>query len=349
VANWRFLGLIGRCRILRDDVAVRDAEQRLQAQAQGLPVVMPALLVAHLLVLRFQFVDSLPELADLREMQLVDGRGPLALGLLPPAGGGLAQPCNLLIQPPDFPVHGLDAVHVGQRRFDRGGACADRNVAARGRGRSFDESKHKIPRIHIPPEWPRFVGIDFGGVNTAAIFFAEERIGMKATGRLIAYREYKTGDRSAAEHCYHLMRGDKLNPPEPRIPLCAGGSKSEDQWRREFAAGGTVMVGGKPVRVPGLPIHGPAQPDVEVGINSVFKQFCLNKLLVFDDLHGFLDELQSYSRELDETGEPTEKIENPHAQHWCDALRYIVSYLNPDKPKGQMKGSPVVRQGLRNL
>jgi hypothetical protein len=34
--------------------------------------------------------------------------------------------------------------------------------------------------------------------------------------------------------------GDKLNSPEPRIPICAGGSKSEGQWRREFAAGGTV-------------------------------------------------------------------------------------------------------------
>ena len=33
------------------------------------------------------------------------------------------------------------------------------------------------------------------------------------------------------------MKGDKLNPPEPRIPTCAGGSKSEGQWRREFAAG----------------------------------------------------------------------------------------------------------------
>ena len=63
----------------------------------------------------------------------------------------------------------------------------------------------------------------------------------------------KAGERSAAEHCYHLMKGDKLNPAEPRIPICAGGSKSEGQWRREFAAGGTVNG----VRVAGIPIHGP--------------------------------------------------------------------------------------------
>ena len=88
---------------------------------------------------------------------------------------------------------------------------------------SFDESRHKIPRIAIPPEWPRFLGLDFGGVNTAGIFFAQERDAYhKPTGRLFAYREYRAGDRSAAEHCYHLMKGDKLNPLEPRIPHLRG-------------------------------------------------------------------------------------------------------------------------------
>jgi len=71
---------------------------------------------------------------------------------------------------------------------------------------SFDEARQKIPRIAIPPEWPRFLGLDFGGVNTAGVFFAQERDAYhKPTGRLFAYREYRAGDRSAAEHCYHLM------------------------------------------------------------------------------------------------------------------------------------------------
>jgi hypothetical protein len=43
--------------------------------------------------------------------------------------------------------------------------------------------------------------------------------------------------------------------------------------------------------------------------------FNLNQILVFEDLHGFLDELQSYSRELDEMGEPTEKIEAKETFH----------------------------------
>ena len=208
---------------------------------------------------------------------------------------------------------------------------------------SFKPEKHKIPRFDIPPEWPRHLGLDFGGVNTAGVFFAEERVGSDPTGRLIAYREYKAGERSAAEHVYHLMKG------EPRIPTCAGGSKSEGQWRREFAAGGTVNG----VRVPGLPIFGPGGVEndarVEVGINRVWGAFNNDKLLIFDDLSGLLDELLSYSRELDEMGEPTAKIDSKEQYHRLDSARYILGHLNLDKPVTTQKSGGVARKGLQNL
>lgn len=212
---------------------------------------------------------------------------------------------------------------------------------------SFDETRHKIPRFAIPDDWPRYLGLDFGGVNTAGVFLAEELRpdDKKPTGRLIAYREYKKGDRSAAEHCYYLMKGDEHNRSEPCLPLCAGGSKSEGQWRREFANGGTVNG----QRVPGLPIRGPTQPDVEVGIQRVFSAFALNQLWVFDDMVGLLDELLSYSREIDDMGEPTEKIESKETFHRLDALRYIMGFLHLDKPKSEYKGSPVIPTGLHNL
>ena len=89
----------------------------------------------------------------------------------------------------------------------------------------FDEQAHKVRRFEIPYKWPRFLGLDFGGVHTAGVFYAEE----PGTRRLFAYREYKAGERSAAEHIHHLLKG------EPRTPICVGGSKSERQWRREFS------------------------------------------------------------------------------------------------------------------
>ena len=133
---------------------------------------------------------------------------------------------------------------------------------------------------------------------------------------------------------------DKLNPPEPHIPTCAGGSKSEGQWRREFAAGGTVSG----VRVPGIPIHGPAKPEVqsiEVGINRVYAAFVLNQILVFEDLVGFLDELQSYSHELDEMGEPTEKIQAKETFHLLDAVRYVSLSAYGQTQGGRVFGQPV--------
>jgi hypothetical protein len=205
---------------------------------------------------------------------------------------------------------------------------------------SFDETRHKIPPFAIPPQWHRFVGLDFGGVNTAAVFFAEEMdsTGMKKTGRLIAYREYKAGERSAAEHVGQILKG------EPRTPLCVGGSKSEGQWRLEFAKS-RLGADGKPQQ--GLPVREPGTADVEVGINRVFAAFARNELIIFDNLHGLLDELQSYSRELDDMGEPTEKIAEKEIWHRMDAMRYIISHLKASPVRGQpVKIGPPLRDGF---
>lgn len=166
----------------------------------------------------------------------------------------------------------------------------------------FDLARHTCPRFAIRPDWPRFVGLDFGGQNTAAVYFAED----PGNGRLYAYREYgPCGGRTAAQHAVELLRG------EPALPVFAGGSGSEQQWRDEFAAAG-------------LPVHQPDVGDVEVGINRVYGAFAAGRLMVFSDLVGLLDELGSYSREVDDAGEPTGKIADKESYHRLDAVRYIV-------------------------
>jgi hypothetical protein len=167
-------------------------------------------------------------------------------------------------------------------------------------------TSQKVPRFAIPDTWERYLGLDFGGVNTAGLFYAEE----PGTGRLYLYREYKAGGRTAAEHAAALLRG------EPMIPRCVGGSKSEDQWRDEFAAGG-------------LPVDEPDIKDVEVGIDRVYGVHKRNELHVFDDLDGYLNEKLTYSRKVDENGEPTEDIERKSTYHFMDAERYILGWLRP--------------------
>ncbi len=178
---------------------------------------------------------------------------------------------------------------------------------------AFDERLHKIPRFAIPDEWPRYLGLDFGGVNTAGLFYAEQ----PGTPKLYLYRAYKAGGRTAVEHTYHLLKG------EPGIPTCVGGSRSEGQWRSEFRAGG--LVNGE--RVPGLPVREPDITDVEVGIGRVYGAHKEHQILVFDDLDGYLAEKLTYSRVLDEAGEPTEKIEDKETFHFMDAERYIIGWL----------------------
>lgn len=169
---------------------------------------------------------------------------------------------------------------------------------------SFNETLHKVPRFAIPDSWPRYLGLDFGGVNTAGVFFAKE----PGTARLYAYREYKAGGRTAKEHIKHLLDG------EPMRPIAAGGAKSEDQWREEFAAAG-------------LAVKEPPISDVEVGIDRVYGCHSRGEIIVFEDLAGYLEEKLTYSRELDEAGEPTEKIEDKNTFHFMDAERYIIALL----------------------
>jgi len=177
------------------------------------------------------------------------------------------------------------------------------------------QDSHIIPRFAIPWSWPRYVGLDFGGVNTAAVFYAEH----PQTGLLYAYREYKAGSRSAAEHAYYLLQG------EPKPVMVAGGSKSEGQWRREFRNGGEVK--GKKVS---MHIRPPAVSSVEVGIDRVYAANKKGEIRYFDDLDHFLEEKRTYGRVLDENGEPTEEIEDKNSFHFMDAERYIIGRLKTD-------------------
>lgn len=169
---------------------------------------------------------------------------------------------------------------------------------------SFDEAEHVVPRFAVPLDWPRYLGLDFGGVNTAGLFLARE----PGTGRLYAYREYWHGGRTARQHAAALLAG------EPGVPTCVGGARSEGQWRDEF-------------RAAGLPVREPDIRDVELGITRVYGVHARGGLYVFSDLANYLDQKRSYSRALDALGQPTTAIDQKPSYHLLDAERYIVGWL----------------------
>jgi len=180
----------------------------------------------------------------------------------------------------------------------------------------FDEDRHVCTPFKLPQAWPRKLGLDFGGVNTAGVFLAEERGERgRTTGHYFAYREYLEGGETAAGHASELLDG------EPGVPDAWGGAPSETQWRNEF-------------RAAGLPVSRPPVADIEVGIDRVYALLKQDRLTIFDDLPGLLNEVQSYSRVLDDNDEPTEKIENKEIFHRLDALRYVSAGITAEDDGG---------------
>lgn len=189
----------------------------------------------------------------------------------------------------------------------------------------FDDAIHVKPAFTPPAFWPRYMGIDFGGVNTAAVFIAEEgkleeqkgssKPKFVSSGRYYVYKEYHAGGRTAAGHKDALLKG------EDKIPITYGGASSEGQWRQEFTAAGLI-------------ISAPQVKDVEVGINRVYAGFKNEVLYVCEDCVGLRDQIGSYAHELDEMGEPIDKIADKEKYHWLDALRYIMTHIQQKRSEG---------------
>ncbi|MBW2559396.1 MAG: terminase family protein [Deltaproteobacteria bacterium] len=187
---------------------------------------------------------------------------------------------------------------------------------------SFDEATAMIPRFEIPKDWPCYTGHDFGAVHTAAMWYAQD----PGTGYLYAYREYKTASKGHVTD--HANKFKELSTGE-RIVKRMGGAHGEEGWRDAYLGAG-------------WPILEPQINDVEVQIDGVYAMHKQGRLFVFDDLHQYLDEKNTYSRKLDDEYEPTDEIEDKATFHLMDAERYIVSDFKPLRAKKDSKYEPAV-------
>jgi hypothetical protein len=173
----------------------------------------------------------------------------------------------------------------------------------------FEESDQIIPRFALPVEWPRYVGHDFGPQNTAAIWMAVD----PGTGHCYLYRSYWHGGRTVGQHAEEFKR---LSVGED-IRSRTGGSHQEEEVRYAYTAAG-------------WPIREPLIKSVEAGIDRAYS-FVKGHLFVFSDQHDFLNELLTYSRELDEAYLPTEKIDQKSRWHLMDCMRYLFSGFAPER------------------
>ena len=171
----------------------------------------------------------------------------------------------------------------------------------------FDRSRNMVRAFAIPPHWPRHVGVDFGENNTAAAFVATDPDSLE----LYVYATYHAGGRTVEEHVRAMER--KLGG---ELSLAVGGSWGEDEWRRDYITAG-------------LPLTRPPVREVEVGIQRLYRQIKEGRLKLFDTCEKLAGEIESYSRDVDDRGEPLERIRDRAKYHRLDALRYIVAALRP--------------------
>lgn len=172
---------------------------------------------------------------------------------------------------------------------------------------SREDGGHLVPPFPLPPQWPRYGGIDFGAVNTAKVAVAHDT----ETNVYYLYREQLDGGKTTAEHAAEAATwAHGVN-----WVSWQGGAKSEVQQRRDWAAAG-------------IRVREPKVADVESGLDRVIALFKTRRLYVFDSCRGVRDELGTYARVTDEQGNPTTAIKDKATYHRLDALRYLVQALD---------------------
>jgi len=168
---------------------------------------------------------------------------------------------------------------------------------------------HKVHAFDIPPAWPRYVGTDFGAVNTSLCWLAYN----PDQDVYYAYRSTLDGNKTTNEHAAAALALAK----HENVQRWTGGARSETQQRMDWRAAGVPMLESPVI-------------DVEAGIDRVIELFKTRRLFIFDTQIGLIEELNTYSRELDDAGQPIEKIKNKETFHRLDALRYDASALYPE-------------------
>lgn len=185
---------------------------------------------------------------------------------------------------------------------------------------AFNEVVCKINSVNIQPNWPVYVGHDFGQANPAAIFVAQD----PATGYFYIFNEYLPGaGKSTAQHVEAFKRivclpGGKENPLTYNVVKRIGGNATtEDEVRQGYTAHGW------PIIAPNI-VKPKNQIDRVIGLMERNKIFVLNHLTLL------LSELSNCMWELDENNKPTDKIKNEPKYHLLACMRYLFSDFTPE-------------------
>ena len=198
--------------------------------------------------------------------------------------------------------------------------------------KAFNEVLRKIPRFEIPKSWPVYSGHDFGSANPAALFFGQVKLPLPSGaspemryGDLVAFREYLPGAGYATPQHVGVFKGIAAGYS---VVESRGGSHQEDGNRSDYGAHGWTILE-------------PKHKEISVQIDRVIGLFELNKVWVFNDLYGWLEELMNCLWIPDNEGRPTNKIKDEAKWHLCSCARYLLSSFTPETVTSGIRKQPV--------
>jgi hypothetical protein len=175
----------------------------------------------------------------------------------------------------------------------------------------FSETEDIIDRFEIPKNWFIHVGHDFGTANPAAMFYAQD----PGTGQFYAFHEYLPG---AGHSVYeHVQEFKQITAGYNVVSRSGGNWTTEEEIRQAYTS-------------QGWQISKPRWKEPQKQYELVYGMNKLHKVKVFRDLRHYIDQKTSFSYQLDDRYNPTDKYEDEASQHLLAAERYILSNFTPD-------------------
>lgn len=182
----------------------------------------------------------------------------------------------------------------------------------------FNKLNNVIKPFHIPEDWPRYRGFDFGFTNP----FCSLWIARNPDGDFYVYKEYYKAKTSIITHIERVL---ELSEGESYLASYADPENAED--RHEMKKYGILTK--------------TAKKDVQRGIEMMQAKIKLKEngkpsLYVFDTCKNIISEFFTYSYPKAGRTRDAKELPVPKRDHAVSALRYVIYSLCHTKKKGKV-------------
>lgn len=191
---------------------------------------------------------------------------------------------------------------------------------------NFNRNIHVVKPFKIPDSWSRYRVIDWGFQNPFVCLWGA----LDPDRRLYIYREHYKSNMLIKDHARVIKSHNEYDKNDRVIRYRATVADHDAQDNAEIKQYGIHTVN--------------ANKDIEIGIQRVAERMIVQKdnrprLYFFDTCVNSIRELGIYVWEVIKDGKPVKEKPLKVNDHTCDALRYLVMYVDKNKLKASKIGA----------